>query len=117
MPAWRAWRLSAAIFSAIGITCSISGSLPGNSRSLITSISSRAASALSGTLPCRSSFLAGMGLFCHRRVPLEAIVFLGGTIRKAGEQRRRQRRLAFPARLGVVAGCVGWLGQQLIHQL
>jgi hypothetical protein len=54
MPASLARLLSATICRAIGRACRGSWSPSGNSRSLITSISSRAASCLSGALPWRS---------------------------------------------------------------
>src|SRR5581483_4713421 len=53
-------RFSAASRSAIGRACCSSASPPGNSRSLITSISRSATSAVSGALPCRSAFWAGV---------------------------------------------------------
>src|SRR5919197_4623093 len=60
MPARPARRFSPASRLAIGRACFTRGSPPGNSRSLITSISSSATPDLSGTLPWRSSFLAGI---------------------------------------------------------
>src|SRR5438874_2912816 len=60
MPARLARRFSAASRLAIGRACFTRCSPPGNSRSLITSISSSTTPDLSGTLPWRSSFLAGI---------------------------------------------------------
>src|SRR5258708_3746118 len=60
MPSCLACRFRAAICRAIGRAWRRSWSPARNSRSLITSMSSRATADLSGALPCRSSFLAGM---------------------------------------------------------
>src|SRR5262245_56940482 len=58
MPAVWARRLSASRFLAMGKANCSSSSASGSSRSLITSMSSNAAWALSGAFPCKSAFFA-----------------------------------------------------------
>src|SRR6266545_5968681 len=63
-PAALARRFSSASRAAIGRACTSKRSPPGNSMSLITSISTSAAGALSGALPWRSGFFAGIHIDC-----------------------------------------------------
>src|SRR6185295_10791670 len=60
MPASFARHFRSAMRCAIGTALAASSSAPSNSRSLMTSIMSNATGEVSGTLPCRSRFLAGI---------------------------------------------------------
>src|SRR4051794_2559636 len=90
MPACLQRRFSSASRSAIGMTYGSSISPPSHSRSLITSSSTRATADLSGTIPCRSSFLAGISLFLASVPGMELKALRGGTT-QAGQRVQNAR--------------------------